>query len=258
MERHRDRLHLRRPRHLQQVQGAGRSTAPCRSPARRSAPSRREQLDDGWRLACLAQATARPRGRRAAADHPAQGRDRRRRPPGDPAARRAEAVRRARPSRPSPDQRTDLDRLLDAIDDLEPTADLHALRRLPTVLREADFKVTAVVVDEALIDVEPGDTTAAPLRDRLRPRHHHGGRHPARPRHRHPGRGRLDAQQAAAVRRRRDHPDQRHDDGPATRSAGCSDAAGETLAELAAQVCARGRGRPARTSTRSRSPATRR
>ena len=34
------------------------------------------------------------------------------------------------------------------------------LRRLPQVLREADFKVTAVVVDEALIDVEPGDTTA--------------------------------------------------------------------------------------------------
>ena len=33
------------------------------------------------------------------------------------------------------------------------------LRRLPTVLRAADFKVTAVIVDEALIDVEPGDTT---------------------------------------------------------------------------------------------------
>ena len=29
------------------------------------------------------------------------------------------------------------------------------------MLREADFKVTAVIVDEALIDVEPGDTTAA-------------------------------------------------------------------------------------------------
>jgi uncharacterized 2Fe-2S/4Fe-4S cluster protein (DUF4445 family) len=33
------------------------------------------------------------------------------------------------------DQRTDLARLTDAITDLEPTADLHALRRLPTVLR---------------------------------------------------------------------------------------------------------------------------
>ena len=33
------------------------------------------------------------------------------------------------------DQRSDLARLLDAIDDLEPRPDLHALRRLPKVLR---------------------------------------------------------------------------------------------------------------------------
>lgn len=59
------------------------------------------------------------------------------------------------------DQRTDVARLTDAIDDLELTADLHVLRRLSTVLREADFKVTAVILDEALIDIEPGDTTAA-------------------------------------------------------------------------------------------------
>jgi uncharacterized 2Fe-2S/4Fe-4S cluster protein (DUF4445 family) len=58
------------------------------------------------------------------------------------------------------DQRTDLARLTDAIDDLELTADLHVLRRLSTVLRQADFKVTAVVLDETLVDVEPGDTTA--------------------------------------------------------------------------------------------------
>jgi len=58
------------------------------------------------------------------------------------------------------DQRTDLVRLLDAIDDLELTTDLYVLRRLPGVLRAADFKVTAVIVDEVLIDVEPGDTSA--------------------------------------------------------------------------------------------------
>ena len=52
--------------------------------------------------------------------------------------------------------------MLEAIDDLEPRADLHVLRRLPKVLREPSFKVTAVIVDEDLIDVEPGDTT--PLR----------------------------------------------------------------------------------------------
>jgi uncharacterized 2Fe-2S/4Fe-4S cluster protein (DUF4445 family) len=57
------------------------------------------------------------------------------------------------------DQATDLARLLAAIDDLEPRPDLHVLRRLPKVLREADFKVTAVIVDEELVEVEPGDTT---------------------------------------------------------------------------------------------------
>jgi uncharacterized 2Fe-2S/4Fe-4S cluster protein (DUF4445 family) len=58
------------------------------------------------------------------------------------------------------DQRTDLERVLDAIDDLEVRPDLHALRRLPGALRGADHKVTAVVVDDVLIDVEPGDTSA--------------------------------------------------------------------------------------------------
>ena len=90
---------------------------------------------------------------------PAQGRDGRRRPAGDPAAGHPEAVRRAGRARRWPTSAPTCERLLAAIDDLELRADLHALRRLPTVLRAADFKVTAVVVDEALIDVEPGDTT---------------------------------------------------------------------------------------------------
>ena len=50
-------------------------------------------------------------------------------------------------------------RLREAIDDLELHCGLAVLRRLPRVLREADFKVTAVIVDEELIDVEPGDTS---------------------------------------------------------------------------------------------------
>ncbi len=57
------------------------------------------------------------------------------------------------------DQRPDLRRLLDAIDDLEPTASVEVLRVLGGVLRSSGFDVTAVVVDEELIDVEPGDTT---------------------------------------------------------------------------------------------------
>jgi uncharacterized 2Fe-2S/4Fe-4S cluster protein (DUF4445 family) len=57
------------------------------------------------------------------------------------------------------DQRTDLERVLDAVDDLELRADLHALRVIGRVLREADWKITAVIVDDVLIDVQPGDTT---------------------------------------------------------------------------------------------------
>ncbi|MFA5918745.1 MAG: ASKHA domain-containing protein [Candidatus Nanopelagicaceae bacterium] len=58
------------------------------------------------------------------------------------------------------DQRTDIVRLLDAIDDIEATVSLAAIRSLPQTLRSSDFKVTAVFIDQALIDVEPGDTTS--------------------------------------------------------------------------------------------------
>jgi uncharacterized 2Fe-2S/4Fe-4S cluster protein (DUF4445 family) len=116
------------------------------------------ELDAGWRLACLAQATrdhdvvVLPLTTRPKAATVGVGRQVILRP--------AVQKRYVELSEPTlEDQRPDLTRLLDAIDDLEPSPDLHALRRLPTVLREADFKVTAVVVDEALIDVEPGDTT---------------------------------------------------------------------------------------------------
>jgi len=57
------------------------------------------------------------------------------------------------------DQRTDLERVLAAVDDLELRADLGVLRSLGTVLRAADYRVTAVIVDDVLIDVQAGDTT---------------------------------------------------------------------------------------------------
>ncbi len=63
------------------------------------------------------------------------------------------------------DQRTDLDRVLAELSDLDPTADLPVLRDLGRTLRASDFKVTAVVADTALagqpalIAVEPGDTS---------------------------------------------------------------------------------------------------
>jgi uncharacterized 2Fe-2S/4Fe-4S cluster protein (DUF4445 family) len=57
------------------------------------------------------------------------------------------------------DQRSDVQRLLDGIEDLEPTVDLEVAKTLGKMLRAAHFKVTAVVCDEALVAVEPGDTT---------------------------------------------------------------------------------------------------
>jgi uncharacterized 2Fe-2S/4Fe-4S cluster protein (DUF4445 family) len=118
----------------------------------------RDQLDEGWRLACLARATRNhdvvvpPLTTRPKAATVGVGRQVILRP--------AVQKRYVELSEPTlEDQATDLARLLAAIDDLEPRADLHVLRRLPRVLREADFKVTAVIVDEELIDIEPGDTT---------------------------------------------------------------------------------------------------
>jgi uncharacterized 2Fe-2S/4Fe-4S cluster protein (DUF4445 family) len=57
------------------------------------------------------------------------------------------------------DQRTDIVRLFEAIDDIEATVSLAAMRNLPKVLRSSYFKVTAVFVDQELIDIEAGDTT---------------------------------------------------------------------------------------------------
>jgi uncharacterized 2Fe-2S/4Fe-4S cluster protein (DUF4445 family) len=116
------------------------------------------ELTAGWRLACLATATqdlkitVPPLTTRPKAATVGVGRQVILRP-----AVQKRYVELADPS--LADQRSDLVRLTDAIEDLELTIDLQVLRRLPKVLREADFKVTAVVVDEALIDVEPGDTT---------------------------------------------------------------------------------------------------
>lgn len=117
-----------------------------------------EQLGDGWRLACLVKAThdlgleVPPLVTRPKASTVGVGRQVILRP-----AVQKRYVELGEPT--LADQRTDLQRLRDAVDDLTLEPDLHALRRLPKVLRESDFKVTAVVVDETLVDVEPGDTT---------------------------------------------------------------------------------------------------
>src|ERR1019366_6017259 len=57
------------------------------------------------------------------------------------------------------DQTTDLERLFKSLDDLELRPELGVLRSLGQVVRASDYKVTAVVVDDVLIAVEPGDPT---------------------------------------------------------------------------------------------------
>ena len=116
------------------------------------------ELRDGWRLACRAQAAGDttiqvpPLVTRPKAATVGVGRQVILRP----------AVQKRYLELGEPtlaDQRSDLERLLAAVDDLELRADLHALRAIGPALRQADYKVTAVIVDDVLIDVQPGDST---------------------------------------------------------------------------------------------------
>jgi uncharacterized 2Fe-2S/4Fe-4S cluster protein (DUF4445 family) len=119
-----------------------------------------DELRDGWRLACRAEATTDlhievpPLTTRPKAATVGVGRQVILRP--------AVQKRYLELTEPSlSDQRSDVERVLDDLDDLELRVDLSVLRSLGRVLRGADYKVTAVVVDEALIDVQPGDTTGS-------------------------------------------------------------------------------------------------
>ena len=60
------------------------------------------------------------------------------------------------------DQRSDLDRLRDALDGEIPQvrSDIDVIRQLPDKLRDADFAVTAVLEGDEIITIEPGDTTS--------------------------------------------------------------------------------------------------
>jgi len=117
-----------------------------------------DELRNGWRLACRAEATTDlqievpPLTTRPKAATVGVGRQVILRP-----AVQKRYLELAEPS--LSDQRSDVERVLDGLDDLELRVDLAVLRSLGGVLRGADYKVTAVVVDEALIDVQSGDTT---------------------------------------------------------------------------------------------------
>jgi uncharacterized 2Fe-2S/4Fe-4S cluster protein (DUF4445 family) len=117
-----------------------------------------QELKDGWRLACRAVATkdievdVPPLQTRPKAALVGVGRHVILRP-----SVQKRYVELQEPS--LEEQSSDLERLLAAIDDLELQVELGAVRELGRTLRSSDFKVTAVICDETLIDVEPGDTT---------------------------------------------------------------------------------------------------
>jgi uncharacterized 2Fe-2S/4Fe-4S cluster protein (DUF4445 family) len=57
------------------------------------------------------------------------------------------------------DQTSDLERVLAAMDDVELRVPLDVARTVGRTLRTSDWKVTAVLCDDLLLDVEPGETT---------------------------------------------------------------------------------------------------
>jgi uncharacterized 2Fe-2S/4Fe-4S cluster protein (DUF4445 family) len=117
-----------------------------------------QQLADGWRLACIANATCDlrihvpPLTTRPKAATVGVGRQVILRP--------SVVKRHITMTEPTlADQRPDSRRVLDEITDLTENIDPHVLRSLPRTLRASDFDVTAVVVDDMLVAIEPGDTS---------------------------------------------------------------------------------------------------
>ena len=121
---------------------------------------KQEELDAGWRLACVSHATnslkvrVPPMTTRPKASTVGVGRQ---------VILRPSVIKRyIEVSEPSlSDQRSDLRRVLDEISDVTVNIDPQLIKELPKVLRSSDFKVTCVVVADQLIAIEPGDTSAA-------------------------------------------------------------------------------------------------
>ena len=142
-----------------------------------------DELREGWRLACRAQAVA-----DLGVDVPPlatrpEGGDGRRRPPGDPAPGRQSSATwsSTEPTLRRPAQRrSSASRRASRTSAARRRCDV--LRELPQALRARRLEGHRGVVDDVLIDVEPGDTTARRFAHRLRPRHDDRGGDAARPR----------------------------------------------------------------------------
>ena len=117
-----------------------------------------QELKDGWRLACVAKATqdlaitVPPLATRPKAATVGVGRQVILRP--------ATQKRYLELSEPTlHDQVPDLQRVKNAISDLEVSVDFSVLKKLPKILRSSHWKITATIVDNVLVDIEAGDTT---------------------------------------------------------------------------------------------------
>jgi uncharacterized 2Fe-2S/4Fe-4S cluster protein (DUF4445 family) len=119
-----------------------------------------DELDNGWRLACVSRVVENlkivvpPMTTRPKAATVGVGRQVILRP----------AVQKRYLELIEPtlhDQRPDIQRVRDEISDLEIKVDFRVLQKLPVILRESNFKVTAVIIDDTLIEVEKGDTTTS-------------------------------------------------------------------------------------------------
>jgi uncharacterized 2Fe-2S/4Fe-4S cluster protein (DUF4445 family) len=117
-----------------------------------------DEIRDGWRLACIAQATQHlrvhvpPLTTRPKAATVGVGRQVILRP--------SVTKRFLEMTEPTlADQRPDVRRLLDELTDVTGNIDPALLRDLPRQLRQANFAVTAVIVDDQVIAIEAGDTS---------------------------------------------------------------------------------------------------
>lgn len=117
-----------------------------------------QELKDGWRLACVVRATqdlaitVPPLATKPKAATVGVGRQVILRP--------ATQKRYLELEEPTlHDQVPDLQRVKNAISDLEVSIDFSVLRKLPKTLRSSNWKVTVTVVDNVLVDIEAGDTT---------------------------------------------------------------------------------------------------
>ena len=116
-----------------------------------------KELNEGWRLACVSRAVedlkieVPPLSTRPKAATVGVGRQ---------VILRPSVIKRyVELTEPTlQDQRTDLQRIKDAVNDLEISAGLIVLQKIPVILRKSNFKVTLVIFDEELIDIEMFDT----------------------------------------------------------------------------------------------------